>query len=59
MPNILYQMFKYKIKVSDAHKAWMKSPEVLQNCSMGFDFPPQSDEAHEVQIFTRILFIFY
>ncbi|BBG99493.1 hypothetical protein Prudu_009204 [Prunus dulcis] len=28
-------MFKYKIKVSDARRAWMKSPEMLENCSTG------------------------
>ncbi|KAF2283224.1 hypothetical protein GH714_043571 [Hevea brasiliensis] len=37
-------MFKYKIKVSDGRRAWMKSPEVLQNCSIGFHFPSQLEE---------------
>lgn len=45
-----HQMFKYKIKVSDARRAWMKNPEVLQNCSTGFHFPSQSKEA--IQVFT-------
>ncbi|XP_022943372.1 uncharacterized protein LOC111448154 isoform X1 [Cucurbita moschata] len=40
----LSEIFKYKIKVSDARRAWMKSPEVLQNCSTGFHFPYQSEE---------------
>lgn len=59
-PSIpLSEMFKYKIKVSDAHKAWMKSPEVLQNCSMGFDFLPRSDEALEEMVSSLKLLHFY
>ncbi|KAJ4729824.1 Acyl-[acyl-carrier-protein]--UDP-N-acetylglucosamine O-acyltransferase [Melia azedarach] len=46
----LSQMFKYKIKVSDARRAWMKDPEVLQNCSTGFHFPAQSEETFQVRI---------
>lgn len=41
-------MFKYKLKVIDARKAWMKSPEVLENCSTGFYFPCQSGEITQV-----------
>ncbi|CAB4273320.1 unnamed protein product [Prunus armeniaca] len=42
-PNLpLSQMFKYKIKVSDARRAWMKSPEMLENCLTGFHFPPNT-----------------
>ncbi|XP_024023416.1 uncharacterized protein LOC21394829 [Morus notabilis] len=40
----LSKMFKYKIKVSDARRAWMKSPEVLGNCSTGFHFPSPAEE---------------
>lgn len=43
----LSQMFKYKIKVSDAHRAWMKCPEELENCSTGFAFSFQADDAQE------------
>lgn len=45
---VVFQMFKYKIKISDARRAWMKSPEELQNCSTGFKFPSPSDEATQV-----------
>ncbi|KAL6286580.1 hypothetical protein ACE6H2_010970 [Prunus campanulata] len=48
-PNLpLSQMFKYKIKVSDARRAWMKSPEMLENCSTGFHFPSQYEEGIQV-----------
>ncbi|KAL0406336.1 UNVERIFIED_CONTAM: hypothetical protein Slati_3947500 [Sesamum latifolium] len=40
-------IFRYKIKLCDAHKAWMKSPEVLQNCSVGLDFPNTDDVYQE------------
>ncbi|XP_051114655.1 uncharacterized protein LOC127240179 [Andrographis paniculata] len=39
----LSEIFKYKIKICDARKAWMKSPQVLENCSIGFNFPANSD----------------
>lgn len=41
----LSEMFKYKMKASDGHKEYIKSPEFLQNCSTGFYFPSQSEEA--------------
>ncbi|KAJ4830871.1 hypothetical protein Tsubulata_033970 [Turnera subulata] len=44
---LLSEMFKLKIKVSDGHRAWMKSPEMLENCSIGFHLPSQSEEAVE------------
>lgn len=37
-------MFKLKIRVSDARRAWMKSPEVLENCSVGFHFPSDKED---------------
>lgn len=43
-------MFRYKIKLSDARKAWMKNPEVLHNCSTGFDLPPEHDDLFQVGI---------
>ncbi|KAL0328175.1 UNVERIFIED_CONTAM: hypothetical protein Scaly_2250100 [Sesamum calycinum] len=43
----LSEIFKYKIKLCDAQKAWMKSPEVLQNCSVGLDFPPHTDDVYQ------------
>ncbi|CAL0322637.1 unnamed protein product [Lupinus luteus] len=38
------KIFKLKIKACNARKEWIKSPEDLQNCSIGFHFPPQSEE---------------
>ncbi|OMO59778.1 hypothetical protein CCACVL1_24617 [Corchorus capsularis] len=55
----LSQMFKYKIKVSDARRAWMKSPEMLENCSTGFYFPSQSAEKHEEKVLPLKLLHFY
>ncbi|OVA00582.1 hypothetical protein BVC80_9087g81 [Macleaya cordata] len=43
----LSEMFKYKIKVSEGHRAWMKGPEILENCSTGLRFSSQSDKAVE------------
>ncbi|KAJ8534926.1 hypothetical protein K7X08_016654 [Anisodus acutangulus] len=45
----LSEMFKYKIKLSDARKAWMKNPEVLHNCSTGFDLPSEHDDLFQQQ----------
>lgn len=55
----LSQMFKYKIKVSDAHKAWMKNPEALQNCSTGFYFPSRSEEKFQEKLSPLKLLHFY
>ncbi|KAJ0113500.1 hypothetical protein Patl1_02232 [Pistacia atlantica] len=55
----LSQMFRYKIKVSDAHRAWMKNPEVLPNCSTGFHFPPQSEETFQEKVLPLKLLHFY
>lgn len=55
----LSEIFKYKIKVSDARRAWMKSPEVLQNCSTGFHFPYQPDETLQENVKHLKLLDFY
>ncbi|KAM6581730.1 hypothetical protein CsatA_005504 [Cannabis sativa] len=55
----LSKMFKYKIKVSDARRAWMKSPEVLKNCSTGFHFPSQSEEKLQEKVKQLKLLRFY
>ncbi|KAL6543368.1 hypothetical protein OROHE_010888 [Orobanche hederae] len=55
----LSEVFRYKIKLCDAHKAWMKSPEMLQNCSMGFNFPLQSDEPCQENVASLKLLHFY
>jgi len=46
-------MFKYKIKVSDAHRAWMKCPEELENCSTGFAFSFQVDDSQVYRCFVH------
>lgn len=46
----LSQMFKFKIKACDARREWIKSPEVLQNCSTGFHFPSESEEIFEEKV---------
>ncbi|KAL7142135.1 hypothetical protein ABFS83_08G103100 [Erythranthe nasuta] len=55
----LSEIFRCKIKLCDAHKAWMKSPEVLDNCSMGFYFPPHSDEMYQEKVASLKLLHFY
>ncbi|KAK1290489.1 hypothetical protein QJS10_CPB18g01489 [Acorus calamus] len=35
----LSEMFHHKIKASESHKAWMKSPELIDRCSTGLHFP--------------------
>ncbi|CBI21838.3 unnamed protein product, partial [Vitis vinifera] len=60
IPNIpLSEMFKYKIKVSDAHRAWMKNPEELKHCSTGFNFPSQSGETVQEKVSSLKLLHFY
>ncbi|KQJ97320.1 uncharacterized protein LOC100839226 isoform X1 [Brachypodium distachyon] len=46
----LSEMFRYKLKAIEAHKAWMKSPEVLENCSTGLHFPSEHLENSEEQV---------
>ncbi|KAI4331952.1 hypothetical protein L6164_016896 [Bauhinia variegata] len=46
----LSQMFKFKIKACDGRREWMRSPEVLKNCSTGFHFPPKSDETVQERV---------
>ncbi|XVF01978.1 hypothetical protein REPUB_Repub04eG0136400 [Reevesia pubescens] len=55
----LSQMFRYKIKVSDARRAWMKNPEMLENCSTGFHFPSQSGEMIQEKVLPLKLLHFY
>lgn len=54
----LSEMFKYKIKVSEAHRAWMKCPEKLENCSTGFAFPVQIDDAEGKVVGFKLLHFF-
>jgi len=51
------QMFRFKLKAIEAHKAWLKSPEVLENCSTGLHFPTEHQEnSEEVMPLTSIPF---
>lgn len=38
------------MKVSEGRKAWVKNPEKLENCSTGFHFPQQEEEAVKGQV---------
>lgn len=58
-PVSLSEMFKYKIKITDARRAWIKKPEELQNCSLGFRFPSQSEEAIQEEVSSLKLLRFY
>ncbi|KAK9664202.1 hypothetical protein RND81_14G025600 [Saponaria officinalis] len=51
----LSQIFKFKIKISDAQRSWMKCPEMLENCSTGFAFPVQADDVEEKVIHMKLL----
>lgn len=59
-PDIsLSQMFRYKIKVSDARRAWMKNPELSENCSTGFHFPSQCGKMVQEKVLPLKLLHFY
>ncbi|XP_039019471.1 uncharacterized protein LOC120150968 isoform X2 [Hibiscus syriacus] len=55
----LSQMFRYKIKVSDGRREWMKNPEILENCSTGFHFPSLSDKIFQEKVMPLKLLHFY
>ncbi|KAF9670795.1 hypothetical protein SADUNF_Sadunf13G0105900 [Salix dunnii] len=55
----LSEMFKYKIKVSEGHRGWMKNPEILENCSTGFHFPSQSGEPVQEKVLPLKVLQFY
>jgi len=55
----LSEMFRYKLKSIEAHKAWMKSPEVLSNCSTGLHFPSEHLEDSEEQVMPLKSFPFF
>jgi len=43
-------MLRFKLKAIEAHKAWLKSPEVLENCSTGLHFPSEHLENSEEKV---------
>lgn len=50
-PSIsLSEMFRFKMKAIEAHKAWLKRPEVLENCSTGLHFPSEHVENPEEKV---------
>lgn len=55
----LSEMFLYKIKAIESHKAWMKNPEILQKCSTGLHFPCSSKEDFEEKVLPLKLLHFY
>lgn len=56
---LLSEMFLYKLKAIEAHKAWMKNPEVLQKCSTGLHFPSDSEEKFQEKVTPVKLLRFY
>ncbi|XP_052305602.1 uncharacterized protein LOC18108565 [Populus trichocarpa] len=38
------EVFQFQMNVCNGYKGWMKSPEILEKCSTGFHFPPESGE---------------
>ncbi|XP_050206550.1 uncharacterized protein LOC126656107 [Mercurialis annua] len=60
LPTIyLPEMFKYRIKVGEGRRAWMKSPEMVENCSIGFHFPCPSERAVQEKVSPLKLLRFY
>lgn len=55
----LSEMFELKIKACDARREWIKSPEVLQNCSTGLYFPSQSKKKPQEKVEPIKLLHFY
>ncbi|KAK4255498.1 hypothetical protein QN277_008496 [Acacia crassicarpa] len=58
-PFSLSEMFKLKIKACDGRREWIRSPELLQNCSTGFHFPAQSEEIGQERVKPIKLLHFY
>lgn len=55
----LSEMFHHKIKVSEGYRSWMTSPEMMENCSIGFHFPTESEEAVQEHVKPLKLLRFY
>ncbi|KAB5512778.1 hypothetical protein DKX38_029806 [Salix brachista] len=53
------EVFQYQLKVCDGYRGWMKSPEILDNCSTGFHFPPESGEPVQEKVLPLKLLHFY
>ncbi|KAI4331079.1 hypothetical protein MLD38_029302 [Melastoma candidum] len=55
----LSEMFRLKLRVSDARRAWMKCPELLQNCSVGFSFNQDLEVETQDKVVALKLLHFY
>ncbi|XP_077241760.1 acyl-UDP-N-acetylglucosamine O-acyltransferase [Tasmannia lanceolata] len=55
----LSEMFLYKIKAIESHKAWMRNPEILQKCSTGLHLPCGSGENFQEKVLPLKLLHFY
>ncbi|XP_008806547.2 uncharacterized protein LOC103719200 [Phoenix dactylifera] len=55
----LSEMFHYKLKALEGHKAWMKNPEILQTCSTGLHFPSESVDNSQEKVMPLKLLHFY
>ncbi|XP_042514882.1 uncharacterized protein LOC122089313 [Macadamia integrifolia] len=53
------QIFSLKVEISVKHRAWMKSPEILQNNSTGLCFPSESEEMIKEKVLPLKLLHFY
>ncbi|KAH8480114.1 hypothetical protein H0E87_030378, partial [Populus deltoides] len=38
------EVFQFQMNVCNGYKGWMKTSEILEKCSTGFHFPPESGE---------------
>jgi hypothetical protein len=52
-------MFRFKLKAIEAHKAWLKSPEMLENCSTGLHFPSEHLSNSEEKVMQLKSLTFY
>ncbi|KAF5175674.1 Acyl-udp-n-acetylglucosamine o-acyltransferase [Thalictrum thalictroides] len=55
----LAQMFNQKLKLKDGQRSWMKSPEILQKCSVGLKFLNQSEGIVQETVASLKLIQFY
>lgn len=55
----LSQMYRYRIKIADGRRAWMKSPEVLEKCTTGLRYPSRSEEICQGRVSRLKLLQFY
>ncbi|PPS10213.1 hypothetical protein GOBAR_AA10428 [Gossypium barbadense] len=59
LKSLISLCLRYKIKVSDGRRAWMKSPEMLESCSTGFHFPSLFGEMVQEKVLPLKFLHFY